>query len=205
VPSKIICFWLVPTDEYAVALRRYRSSSDGHCSQVIVPYPGHTPTVRGYHSHEMKIERRPRRDEWHHVNNAVSAEMKLDPRWPKACGCGYAFAADDAWQLNEHQLYRRSDSGELTTIADAPAGAMYDAHWYKHPSDRAKLDGLNLVVKTPEGDWHIDGPSNNGNGWTRTGVPPNITCSPSIGIGGVNKPQRMHGWLRNGVLDIDFP
>jgi hypothetical protein len=201
VPSKITCFWLAPADECEVAMRRYRSSATEKCAEVIVPYPEHPPVVRGYHSAEVKIERKPCRDDHGHAD-IPSDEVKTDPRWPKACGCGYVFVPEDMWQLNEHHLYRRSDNGELTTISDAPAGAMYDAYWYKAAGEPGKPDGLNLVLKTPEGDWHIDGPANNGPGWSRTGTPPNITCSPSIGIG---NPQRMHGWLRNGVLEIDSP
>lgn len=53
-----------------------------------------------------------------------------DPRWPKACSCGYELAGSDEWMLFEFWLLRRSDNGELTTIKDAPPGALWYADWY---------------------------------------------------------------------------
>ena len=75
------------------------------------------------------------------------------------------------------------------------------------PGDYHGPDGRCLVLKTPAGDWMIDGPSRNngitGAGWTRTGDPPNITVRPSIGMGdGKGKGRwKYHGHLNNGVLE----
>jgi hypothetical protein len=72
---------------------------------------------------------------------------------------------------------------------------MYDAYWMKDFSDyKKRSDGIMLCVKTPGGDWIVDGPSNNGNGWERTGTVPKITATPSILM------ARYHGWLRDGWL-----
>lgn len=60
-------------------------------------------------------------------------------------------------------------------------------------------DGKTLILRTPGGDWSIDGPSfRNGEpcgmGWSRTGTPPVITVTPSIVL------PTFHGWLREGLL-----
>ena len=67
-------------------------------------------------------------------------------------------------------------------------------------------DGHALVVRTPSGDWAVDGPSSGGGKWTRTGTVPNITVTPSIVMGPhkdaegkILKPG-YHGWLRDGAL-----
>jgi hypothetical protein len=60
-------------------------------------------------------------------------------------------------------------------------------------------DGRCLVLKTPAGDWVIDGPASGGGRWERTGVPPLITARPSILI-----PGQYHGWLTAGVLSDDI-
>lgn len=198
MPSKLTCFWLEPTDLVEVSFRRFRSSSDHHCPASRAPYPGHHPVVWGYHSESVVIEAAIKRFRPHDGNETPSDKQKADPRWPKKCACGYEFADTDYWQHSMHTLYMASNDYGLCTLHSAPAGAMYDAHWF----DRKGPDGKSIVLKTPEGDWWIDGPANNGPGWTRTGVPPTITCTPSIGIG---TPHRLHGWLRNGVLEIDMP
>lgn len=83
---------------------------------------------------------------------------------------------------------------------ELPAGAMYDAPWMKGAGGRCVgPDGVALLVVCPPGTswgdhWHVDGHANNGPGWERTGIIPNITATPSI------QTPRYHGWLRNGVL-----
>lgn len=117
-----------------------------------------------------------------------------------------------------YPLYRRVDTGEVKkTISAFGVGAMWDAPWYhdgalpeaeikakiatgefavgKNFLIRRHADERVLVVMTPGGEWVIDQISAQGNFWTRTGVPPNITAHPSIHIIG-----RYHGWLRNGEL-----
>jgi hypothetical protein len=202
VPSQIACFWLEPTRLIQISFRRYSRDGAPPCTVVRPPYPGHPPVTWDYHSAEIILEviNRADVDDKYNHHDLPTDEEKQDPRWPAACGCGYAFRPEDAWQLNRTGLYLRVGTDQLHTISDAPAGAMYDAWWYG--DNRKGPDGKSLVLKTPEGDWWIDGPANNGPGWTRTGTPPLITCTPSIGIG---NPQRLHGWLRNGVLEIDSP
>lgn len=105
---------------------------------------------------------------------------------------------------------RRVDTGEVfKTWAELPPGAMMDCDYLKEsalpeaeakalPANHFRLrkhpDGRVIMVKTPGGDWILDQISSQGNFWTRTGEPPNITAHPSIIAGDY------HGWLRNGVL-----
>ncbi len=198
MPSRIACFWLEPTANAEVSLRRY--AAEPKCEALRAPYPGHAPVAWGIHDARVKIDTRARgtSDASHHP----TPEEMADPRWPKKCVCGYEFVANDYWQYNVHALYMRCDTQALVTLYDAPAGAMWDAPWHKgHHGKFAKPDGLYIVVRTPAGDWLVDGPSsnNNGAGWQRTGTPPQISVTPSIGF------PNFHGWLRNGVLEIDTP
>ena len=56
-----------------------------------------------------------------------------------------------------------------------------------------------ICVVCPNGEtWEIDRWSSNGTGWTVTGDPPNITCSPSIIAG------NYHGFLRDGAFTDDL-
>jgi hypothetical protein len=87
-----------------------------------------------------------------------------------------------------------------TTVQPAPVGAMWDCDWFAgcHESSGLKYDrhpdGMVLCVRCPDGDWLIDGPSQGGGRWERTGEAPNITVTPSI------LQPRYHGWLRDGYL-----
>lgn len=185
--SAFTCFWLEPVARAERMLRRYYLTDGGTQSECS------TPT--GYHDVHVVVEQvdlpldKPGSgdDRWPHD----------DPRWPKACACGYTFAERDHWQHGVHRLYERSDTRELISLwgGRVPPGAMWDADWMG--DDYRGPDGRCLVVKTPGGDWCIDGPASNGGRWTRSGTPPKITANPSIAVG---DPQRYHGWLRDGVL-----
>jgi hypothetical protein len=117
-------------------------------------------------------------------------------------------------------MYTRSDNGELTTIRDAPAGALWYADWMMHDSG----DGVRrywewdngteppLMCKTPGGEWNIDGRASNctmkeertHRCWVRHGTPPNLhvdknghTCG--AGAGSILS-GNYHGFLHNGQL-----
>ena len=125
-----------------------------------------------------------------------------DERWPEECElCGTPFGPDDEWMIYQRDLWTpvdpelREEMGELE-LADAPPGAMWDAYWLPHESEK---DGRCLVVQTPDGwEWVIDGPATNGGGWERKGKPPGITVSPSIGTPGY------HGFLIDGEFTEDL-
>jgi hypothetical protein len=92
--------------------------------------------------------------------------------------------------------HRSFTDADGTVIQPAPVGAMWDADWYRGvegstPGD----DGLHLIVRTPGGDWVVDGTSWSPR-WQRTGVVPCVTATPSIHFPGV-----YHGWLRAGYLE----
>jgi hypothetical protein len=181
------CFWMEPTDQVEVSLRRYRHGAVNDC-----------PHYPGYHDASRFLARGPKtkypdfHGDWLDHN---------DPAWPTHCKCGYKFAETDHWQCNPDELLRRVDTGELFTAHTAPAGAMRHASWQIGFS-RFKLgeDGIMLAVKLPDGTWWtVDGPAfKDGKyiegGWKRSGTVPNVTAMPSIDTG------TYHGWLANGYL-----
>jgi hypothetical protein len=110
---------------------------------------------------------------------------------------------------SSNPMFRRSDNGEMTTLGNAPVGAMWYADWMgiKGP------DGHCLVVRLPGGhDWMVDGrcsnctlPNDNEHQcWVRHGEPPNVTVDKNgltcgAGAGSIQIPG-WHGFLRNGEL-----
>src|ERR1051326_3854087 len=93
--------------------------------------------------------------------------------------------------LEDTELFRRTDTGELMRLGNAPVGAMWYADWMigrvkDDPGWRwwRGPDGRCLVVRLPGGhDWLVDGrcsnctlPEDNVHKcWVRHGVPPNVT------------------------------
>jgi len=180
--SVIKCFVLEPSDFAEVSFRRFTYN------------PGCTESWGHDASVTIGREAYPRSND--QQGDALSEPDKSDPRWPTKCTkCGYVFQIDDQWQVFRNRLFTRSDNGELTTIVSAPPGAMWYADWLQNLARYQRSpDGRVLVVKTPGGDWAVDGPSRDGSGWNRTGVPPNVTVTPSIIIG------NYHGFLTDGEL-----
>lgn len=193
----IQCFWLEKTLRARRSLRRYHSS-DVRCSGPM-----------GYHDAMVTIDEVPVRKKWEYgdaiVQDYAGADdvdaFKDDPRWPKACSCGYEFKKTDRWQIFFDDVMKRNDTGEEISLRDAPPGAMWDAWWYGVDSswtNPQRPDSVCLMLKTPGGDWYVDGRSRQGGFWTRTGDPrsnpPTVTATPSILI------EPYHGWLRDGKL-----
>jgi len=128
--------------------------------------------------------------------------------WPKECDRCHSKFTGEAMQSTMQELVYRTADGKDMTLSEAPVGAMWNERAGKKTVTE---DGLCIVVKTPGGNWCIDGPSwENGvmkaeHAWTRTGRPPNITANPSIhiltsGLDGSDRRTVYHGWLRDGVL-----
>jgi hypothetical protein len=69
---------------------------------------------------------------------------------------------------------------------------MWYADWM--PARWTGADGKCLMVRTPDGDWAIDGPSGQGRKWVRVGVPPCVTVTPPV------LQERFHAMLTNGQL-----
>lgn len=214
------CYWLEPTSTVQVGLRRYTPSDeqpDPPCPRENGTWRYHgAVTILGNVPVAWTTEKPAGTSHWFHDAGdrygipAFTYPGHDDVRWPEWCECGYQFQAGDAWQEWFDLLYQRADTGELTTLREAPDGAMWDATWYgwKGP------DGRCLVVKAPGGhDWIIDGratnctmPEDNEHRcWVRHGEPPAVTvdkngftCAAgggSIQVGGY------HGFLRAGVFD----
>ncbi len=217
MPSEVRCFLIEPTDQLEVSLRRFVMSSQEQCpAPPRARFPGAMPTALGYHEARVVIATETGSLESERVNVEHIYQSCDEPalpdddeRWPWFCECGYEFQPGDHRQTNRTQLYRRADTGELTTIDAAPAGAMWNATWYVRSfgaSFTRHDPSWCLEMKTPAGTWIVDGPANNGPGWERHGIPPNVAAKPSIGIG-----DRFHGWLggsngrQPGVLVIDKP
>ncbi len=198
--SRIRCFWLEPTELAEASLRRFRYSlrylkdEDG-----LTDYSKEDPnyykctTGRGCDA-SVILGQVPYTEDF---GRPASEVEKVDARWPAKCEtCGREFVAEDAWQRREAQLYKRSDNGELVILRAAPPGAMWNAPWMKDfKSIKQRPDGITLVLMTPDGEWCVDGPSSNGDGWERSGTIPDVTANPSIICG------KYHGWLRNGWLE----
>jgi len=197
--TRIRCFWLEPTDEVELSLRRYRGSGLGKCITSGFGYHNIFAFVERTSSAVLAARGWPMSESGRPVHTTDTIP-RGDPRWPRHCSCGYQFAEDDEWQCNPETLWKRGDTGELVTRAAAPAGAMWNAEWmgegYKGP------DGICLCVRTPGDEWPVDGPSyqdskiQHEHGWTRSGAIPDVTANPSIHI-----PGKYHGWLRAGWLD----
>lgn len=130
-----------------------------------------------------------------------------DPRWPTRCECGFTFRDSDPHQRWTEMLYRRDDTGQITTLRDAGPGAMWDAKWAPWKG----ADGRSLSAKCPNGDiWNIDSRATNctmptddvHRCWVRHGEPPNITVDKNgvtcrAGAGSIQAGD-YHGFLRNG-------
>lgn len=114
-----------------------------------------------------------------------------DPLWPRECACGYVFEPHDDRLFFTKELWRAPD-GQEWTLDEAPYGAMWDAYWMSNSIETEPgglwmgEDGLCLVVKTPSGEWWLDGPGADGRtrGWNRTQVDHHLTVTPSVTLRG---------------------
>lgn len=183
--SRIECFWTEPTDMVRRSLRRYNGDRKcpggfGYCNaSVDIGVEQEPPDPRGL------------------LGRGADDLPHDDPRWPKHCtACGTAFEDGDHWQHNVNRLFKGAPDGKLYPAAELPAGAMYDATWWRHPGP----DGVSLTVMLPNPGgrhadvWHPDTPSKDGRPWARTGTIPRVTCTPSI------LTPSYHGFLTDGWL-----
>src|SRR5919108_1852947 len=151
----IRCFWLETTDRVRRGLRRYRS----------IERPGaRCRGPRGYHNAVTPLDVLRAVFDQRNGRRLLSGELSCiedeleadDWRWPKRCDdCNYVFADDDPRQVSLELTYRRADTGGLLTLDEAPPGAMWDAWWLN--TEWLGPDGVCLVVRTPAGDWVVDG------------------------------------------------
>lgn len=205
--ERIRCFFLEPTGQTQVYLRRYhsRASDDAPC-----------PLPAKYHNamNPFIIEPEERDKQGYICNGLKPVPVHDDPRWPTHCACGYAFTESDEWQRFTDSIYRRTDTCETMTLRDAPAGAMWEAWWVDQfivPQGEHSL-----IVRTPGGDWEIDSQASNctmpedgrqekHHCWIRHGTPPDITVDKNgitcgAGAGSIQCGD-YHGFLREGYLE----
>lgn len=188
--DRIPCFLVEPTGRTVRSLRRFvfGAVTSGHCPHGYHDAYATLDTVDGRHAGPWDARLVP----------------FDDPRWPGKCAhCAYTFGDEDQRQIFSGDEYRRTDTGALSTLSHMPAGAMWFAPWYVEdedfyagPEHLARRRGQPpLILKTPKGDWNIDGKSSSGGGWTRTGTAPAIVARPSIGINKVGGGFAFHGFL----------
>lgn len=134
------------------------------------------------------------------ANHAEIIAPAEDPRWPAVCeGCGRAFAVGDERLIRRSPAYA-NDIGLEYGLCDLPPGAMWLADWLAGFRDsephKALGGGPHLLIRLPSGeDWDVDAPSSNGGvGWTRHGLPPAVSASPSV------QTPNWHGHLIGGEL-----
>jgi hypothetical protein len=207
MPHKV--FWLEPANTYKHELRRYASGSQ--C--VARPH--------GMSIHDARVElgvveaeeyptsyclrdSEDTADDW-----KTGTITRTDPRWPAQCVCGYVFADADTLQVNYEKLYEVRGGvrdGERHTLRDAPIGAMWDADWFRGCAGGEPWtgpDGLCLVVKTPGGDWMVDGEASN---CTRTQYGPKVvdgTEYQKAWLGRTHYCWIRHGDPRTGNVHVD--
>jgi hypothetical protein len=118
------CFLVVPTGTERVSLRRYRSEFDKAANKSVTICPGE----HGYHNAEAPIGE--------FSQGTWSRDFAHDdPRWPRACACGYVFADDDARQVFDRDLYRRADGQPgVLTLWDCLPGMMWHVPWFHDPA-----------------------------------------------------------------------
>ena len=163
-------FWLTPTNRVRVSLRRYSAGDAVTCPKMPGKYSYHNASVDiGTAAPKWTREKEGRR--FRRYLTSPRKKPRTDPRWPKRCACGYRFKATDQWQTNGDLLYSGAPDGKLYTLRDAPAGAMWDAWWLNDMEMFTGPDGLALMVRTPGGDWNVDGEASN---CTRTQYGPKV-------------------------------
>jgi hypothetical protein len=205
------CYLLVALEppRMRLWLRRYTSSSPCPAMPGTFSYHNARSAPIGDVDAHYKIDEHGHRT----INHAAAKPLPEDPRWPARCSCGYAFTDAEDRQLFSQTLYRRADTGEVFTLADAPIGAIYNAWWFTRIPAYTGPDGQSLMCRCPDGhDWMIDGRASNctlpddnvHKCWVRHGTPPEltvdkngVTCSAGAGSIATGK---WHGFLRNGYL-----
>lgn len=225
------CFLLEPTGVQRVQLRRFVFGvSEGQApDQEHRPCREGRPWPNGYregcNATSPVLYEVPAVFREDGILEPVEKVSRDDPRWPAVCErCGVPFDPEDPWQTNGHPVYRvaaRVDGAALeldalTTLREAPGGAMWWAEWARAWAQG--FDGRALIVKLPNGiDWQVDSEASNCTRkgdrthrcWLRHGEPPLVsvdkdgretgqeTCS--AGAGSILSGD-YHGFLRDGIL-----
>ena len=196
----IKCFLIEKTNDTFRFLRRYASGSE-------CPAEGYS-----WHDAEIPIEDGiGDADQTRGGADDILLIKELKDQFPEKCKCGYEFKETDIWQIFRERKYR-DERGNFYTLNNAQVGAIWRATWYEDMPSMCGLDGKAYMVKTPGGDWHIDGQASNCTKpednvhkcWCRHGEAPNFTVDKNgntcnAGGGSILK-GNYHGFLRNGYL-----
>lgn len=151
-PIKV--FWLTPAELERVSLRRY-SHKDLSPNDAGHSYHDARLVLRDASVIEKDLDLRQVED------NALCARPEA---FPQRCACGYVFTAEDALQVFRQYLYSGAPNGQMCTLLDAPAGAMWDADWLGDCDFAKGPDGICLCVRLPNGsDWLVDQEASNCN------------------------------------------
>lgn len=199
--------WLEATAQARISLRRYTPQLERPCL-ANEPW-GHDATSEAVAVVPL-LRGDSKGDFYPHVYPDADAFVG-HPGWPVQCAsCDYQFQSGDEQQVIQAQLYARSDTGALVTLAEAEVGACYDGNW----RGLVGPDGINLVVRVPGGhDWHVDSQAANCGWsgqphrcWVRTGNPRKPETldvrqgACPTGAGSISVRNGYHGFLHNGVL-----
>lgn len=205
--NEIKLIWLEPTNEAQRIMRRYAGVQNEKrlCPSVYKYHNAHV--ILGVNTAVFQIGEK--------YLESLPMMPDRDKRWPVKCdSCDYEFTEDDHYQHHQELLYQRRDNGELVTLKHAPLGSMWDAWWcndiHKAP------DGLCVMLKTPGGDWMVDGIASNCKArnvehqcWPRTGNPKDPQGNPPLNVAGNGgckvgagsiKTNNYHGFLNKGYL-----
>lgn len=155
---RIPVFWMEPTGMQRVSLRRYAEIPAGG-----VPCPAN-PGKYSYHDVRAVVGEAPvvfTESDGEKVMEALAPVPHEDPRWPRACSCGFVFAETHSWQVFGEVLYSGAPDRQSHTLRDMPVGALWDAWWLERHPHGPGPDGISLMCETPGGAWHIDGECSN--------------------------------------------
>lgn len=164
----IKCFLLDPVSKIRVWARRYSKGTPNCCPKNPGEYSYHD-AMNLIGDFEFALPANDSQcEEWTDFVETLRPAIG-DPIWPAKCDCGASFENSDTiergGQMFVHRLHKRSDNGELTTLRDAPAGAMWRGWWMKHEGRYWDWDNQTeapLICKTPSArEWNIDGRASN--------------------------------------------
>ncbi len=200
--QKVKCVVFVDNKTERVGLRRYAPSAEGKCE-----HPGN----HGIHNEIVMVGVRASTFSKDGYRETVEWDQD-DPRWPVACACGFDLTPKTKQTFIKAE-YRNSETGELATLEEMPAGGMYNAWWMADMQEWRGSDGQSLHVKLPNGIvWCVDARANNCDKptdnehkcWVRHGVAPNITADKNgltcnAGAGSISAGS-YHGFLTDGYL-----
>jgi hypothetical protein len=182
---------------------------------VIVTEEGQCVGGFGFHRSERIVRRFHLDLDDQYPKEWVSLKDKQHMATPYCTRCGNHTFSDKVLSQStgsKGRVWLREDTGERADNLNAfGPGAMYLATWY--PESYWKNGEAPLHVRTPGGDWNIDGRASNCTMpdddvhacWPRQGTVPHVTVSKSFGNtcsaggGSIAQPE-YHGFLREGFL-----